>query len=140
MFQLRLLLLTLLPCAAFSQSISLPKPGPARLDGSTICLTLPQAAKVRDSLNALPLVRREARSLRTAATNYRLSADSARASYYQEVQAGLNVRVALREQKIETVRYEVAAKQWKAKARKRGLLNWLAGALVAAITYATIIY
>lgn len=132
--------MTLLPCAAFSQTISLPAPGPARLDGSTICLTLPQAAKVRDSLNALPAVRKEARSLRTAAGQYRVAATTANAAYVEQAQVAGNLRLALRESQIETVRQQLNAKQWKAKARKRGLLNWLAAAVVAAITYATIIY
>lgn len=130
--------MTLLPCAAFSQTIP-AKPGPARLDGTTICLTLPQAAKVRDSLNTLPIVRREARSWRTAAGHYRQAADSARVAYQGELTTTGNYRLALRESKIETVRQEVAAKQWKAKARKRGLLNWLGGALVVAFTYTLII-
>jgi hypothetical protein len=86
---------------------------------------LPIAAKVRDSLAVLPLARKEVRSLRTAVTNYRQAADTARAAYYKEVQSGLNVRVALREQKVETARYEGYAKEWKGKAQRRGWLNWL---------------
>jgi hypothetical protein len=136
MFKLLLLLLTLLPCAAFSQTIPAnPAPGAA-----TICLTVPAAAKVRDSLSTLPIVRREARSLRTAVGQYRQAADASNTAYVEQVQATSSVRLALRESKIETVRQEVNAKQWKAKAQRRGLFNWVAAALVAAITYATIIH
>jgi hypothetical protein len=135
MFRQLLLLLTLLPCAAFSQTIpASPAPGAA-----IICLTVPQAATVRDSLNKLPIVRRETRSLRTAVGQYRQAADAANSAYVEQVQTTSNVRLALRESKIETVRQEVAVKEWKGKARRRGLLNWLAGAFVAALTYGLII-
>jgi hypothetical protein len=136
MFKQLLLLLTLLPCAAFSQTIpASPAPGSA-----TICLTVPQAATVRDSLNKLPIVRRETRSLRTAVGQYRQAANAANTAYVEQVQATSSVRLALRESKIETVRQEVNAKEWKGKARRRGLLNWLAGALVVAISYTLIIH
>lgn len=98
----------------------------------------PQAAKVRDSLRVLPKVRKEAKAWRTAATNYRTSADTAQAAYFRELSATANTRLALREQKIETVRYEVSAKQWKEKAQRRGFWNWAAAAAVALLTVITI--
>ncbi len=108
----------------------MPAPGPS----NTICLTLPVAAKVRDSLNVLPLVRKEARNWHYAAGRYKVAADTAFAAYLKQVQASGFVRLALREQKIETVRVEVEAKEWKAKAQRRGFWNWLAGAAVLGIT------
>jgi hypothetical protein len=122
-----LLLLIALPWPAFSQT--LPAAGPS----NTVCLTLPVAAKVRDSLNALPAVRKEARSWRTAAGRYKLAADTAFESYLKQVSATGNVQLALREQKVETARQEVDAKKWKGKARRRGFWNWLAGAAVAGL-------
>jgi hypothetical protein len=92
------------------------------------------AARVRDSLRALPLVRRSASQWRTAAGRYKLAADTAFESYLKQVQANGNTQLALREQKIETVRYEVEAKKWKGKAQRRSFWGWLAGAAVAGLT------
>jgi hypothetical protein len=128
MSKLRLLLLIALPWPAFSQN--LPAPGPS----NTICLTLPVAAKVRDSLRVLPLVRKEARQSRIAAGRYKTAADTSFAAYLKQVQANGNTRLALREQKVETARYEVAAKKWKGKAQRRGFWNWLAAAAVGGLT------
>lgn len=91
------------------------------------------AAKVRDSLSVLPLVRKEARTWRYAAGRYKLAADTAFESYLKQVQANGNTRLALREQKVETARQEVSAKKWKEKARRRGFWNWLAGAAVGGL-------
>ena len=132
MFKL-LALAILLPCAAFSQTIPI-KPTSARLDGNTVCLTLPVAAKVRDSLTVLPLVRKEAYQWRKAASRYQLAADTARAAYLRQAQATANVQVALREETIDAARYQVSAKSWKAKARRRSFWNWLAAAAVGGLT------
>jgi hypothetical protein len=86
---------------------------------------VPLAAKINDSLRVLPLVRKETRSLRKAVAGYRSAADSAHASYLAQVQASINTQLALREQKIETTRARVDAKEWKGKAQRRGWLNWL---------------
>jgi hypothetical protein len=99
-----------------------------------------QAAKVRDSLTVLPKVRREARSWRTAATNYRTAADTAHAAYLRQASAMANTRLALREQKIETVRQEVKAKEWKGKARRRGFWNWAVAAVAVAVTFVSVAY
>jgi hypothetical protein len=135
MSKLKLLLLTALPYSAFSQAIKLiPPPGP------TVCMPVAQAAKVRDSLTVLPKVRREARSWRIAATNYRTAADTAQAAYLRQASAMANTRLALREQKIETVRQEVKAKEWKGKARRRGFWNWVAAAVAVAVTFVSVAY
>ena len=102
--------------------------------GATVCLTVPQAKVVRDSLNALPLVRKEARSWHQAATRYKLAADTAHSAYVAQVSAGLNLALALREQKIETTRQAVKARTWQAKAQRRSFWNWLAAAAVAGLT------
>jgi hypothetical protein len=128
MSKLRLLLLIALPWPAFSQT--LPAPGPS----NTICLPLATAAKVRDSLAVLPLVRKEAGQLRIAAGRYKLAADTAFGSYLKQVSATANVQLALREQKVEMARFETDAKKWKGKAQRRGWLNWLAGAVVTGLS------
>jgi hypothetical protein len=133
MSKLSLLLLTALPYSAFSQAIKLIPPS-----GPTVCMPVAQAAKVRDSLTVLPKVRREARSWRVSATNYRTAADTAQAAYLRQASAMANTRLALREQRIETVRQELNAKEWKAKARRRGFLNWLVAVSAAGLTLVTI--
>ena len=125
MFKLKTLLLIALPFSAFSQTT---KPAP------TVCLPLATAAKVRDSLTVLPLVRKEASQWRKAATTYKLAADTARTAYLKQAQATANLQVALREETIDAARYQVSAKSWKAKARRRSFWNWLAAAAVGGLT------
>jgi hypothetical protein len=80
---------------------------------------------MNDSLRVLPLVRKEAKHLRTAASGYQLAADTLRAAYVAQLQSNANLGLGLREQKVETVRARLDAKQWKGKAQRRGWLNWL---------------
>jgi anti-sigma-K factor RskA len=96
------------------------------------------AAKVRDSLAVLPLVRKEARQQGIAAGRYKLAADAAFESYLKQVSATGNVQLALREQKVETARYEVNAKKWKDKAQRRGFWNWLAAVAVAVVAVGSV--
>jgi hypothetical protein len=129
MSKLKLLLLIALPFSAFSQAI---KPVPPL--GATVCMPVAQAAKVRDSLNVLPLVRKEAKAWSVSAGRYKQAADTSFAAYLKQVSATSNTRLALREQQIETARQESKANEWKGKARRRGFWNWLAGAAVVGLT------
>ncbi|TDN39284.1 hypothetical protein E4631_15570 [Hymenobacter sp. UV11] len=92
-----------------------------------------QAAKVRDSLRMLPVVRREAAAYASAARRYRASADTAQAAYFWQTRSLNGVQHALWEQKAETTRQEVMVKQWKGKARRRGFWNWVTVVSVAAL-------
>jgi TPR repeat protein len=93
-----------------------------------------QAAKVRDSLRVLPIVRREAGALRKAASQYRAAADTAQAAYFWQSRSLASVQVALREEKGRTVQEHEQANNWKAKARRRGFLNWLTVVTVVVVT------
>jgi len=99
----------------------MPAPGPS----NTVCLPLATAAKVRDSLTVLPLVRKEAYQQHVAAGRYKLAADAAFDSYLKQVSATGNVQLALREQKVETARQESDAKKWKRKAKSRSVWGWV---------------
>jgi hypothetical protein len=93
-----------------------------------------QAAKVRDSLRVLPVVRREAGAWRKAAGQYRAAADTAQAAYFWQSRALAGVQVALREEKGRTVQEHEWASVWKGKARRRGFLNWLTVAVVVVVS------
>jgi hypothetical protein len=93
-----------------------------------------QAAKVRDSLRVLPLVRREAGALRKAAGQYRAAVDTAQAAYFWQSRTLAGVQVALREEKGRTVQEHERANVWKGKARRRGFLNWLTVAVVVVVS------
>ncbi len=107
-------------------------PAPAT---SSICLSIPQAAVIRDSLRALPLVRKEASAWRYAASRYKYAADTAYAAQLKQSQASANLRLVLREQRIAITQQTARADKWQAKARKRGLLNWLALGVAGGIVY-----
>jgi hypothetical protein len=97
-----------------------------------------QAAKVRDSLTVLPLVRLEAAAWRAAAVGYRSAHDSLRradaghrAAYQSEQQATAGLGNLL-------ANSETVADAWKGKARKRGLLNALLLAALGGVGYFTL--
>lgn len=116
--RLVLLLLIALPLRAFSQ-VGLAQPA------KPICFTLPQAKIIQDSLKALPLVRKSATFYQRASTHNGQQADSLRAGNIDLRNANLNLIDGLNTQKIETTRARLDAKQWKGKAIRRGVLNWL---------------
>lgn len=93
-----------------------------------------QAAKVRDSLRVLPVVRREAGSWRKAAGQYRAAADTAQAAYFWQSRSLVGMQVALREEKGRTMQEHERANSWKVKARRRGFLNWLTVAVVVLVS------
>lgn len=109
MRSLLLLLLILLPCAAFSQTTSAGK----------ICFTPQLAAQLADSLKVLPLVRGEARQWRLAAGSF-------------QAQAASTARALTDERELHALTAAEAG-EWKKKARRRGLLNWLGAAAVAGV-------
>ena len=76
-----------------------------------------QRQRLADSLATLPLVRQ-------AAWQYRLSAE--------------DYRAAVLTQRELTTDARAQATNWKARARKRGLLNYLLLALVGSLTYFSI--
>jgi hypothetical protein len=94
-------LLILAPYAGFSQTFSSGK----------LCFTPAEAARVADSLKVLPVVRAEAMQWQQASAAYLRQAASTRA--------------ALSDERQHNVLAEARAADYKKKAHRRGLLNWL---------------
>jgi len=93
-------------------------------------------------LRVLPLVRREADSLRrevdtlnVAVSGYRLTADSLRTASAANASAFRNQTVVASAQAKLTDMAVAKGEIWRRKAQKRGLLNWLGAAGITALTY-----
>lgn len=111
---------------------------PAYSSCSQITVSKPQAQRILDSLNALPLVRREAAAWATAAHGYQRAADSLgraselnRAAFLAEHESSTTKSTLLDN---ETAKYERA----QAKATRRGVLNGILAAALVAVCYLAI--
>jgi hypothetical protein len=104
-----------------------------------VCIPAVQAAKIADSLAALPLVRREASAWQQAAGHFQSAGDSLRVAYVARGAAYQKLRGALLDQQLLTANEVAIRTQWKAKARKRGWLNYgLTLLLLASVGYPTL--
>ena len=96
-----------------------------------VCLKVEQAARINDSLRVIPLLRRAVVGYRTAADSLRTADARHRAAYQSEQVATATLGVLL-------ANSETVAANWKAKARKRGLLNALLLAGLSGLGYFTL--
>lgn len=90
-----------------------------------VCLSVPQAAKIQDSLRVLPVVRREAAAWQMSSRFYQQAADSLYRSSELNLYAARAAERAFEGQQLLTQNEFAKANAWKQKARRRGLLNWL---------------
>ena len=90
---------------------------------------------MRDSLQVLPVVRREAGSWRRAAGRYRLAADTAQAAYLRQVATTESSQFAYHQQLSLTTRETLRAEDYRTKAHRRGLWNWLLAVGLGGLTY-----
>ena len=118
----KLTLAILLPYAAFSQTTP---------PISNYYVANPTA--IRDSLKALPLVRKENQSLRYAVSRYKYSADTARASYLVERGRSVLLRLAWRDQKIITATETVRADHAESKIKHMSFWGWVKAGLFAGV-------
>lgn len=100
-----------------------------------VCLTVPQAAKIQDSLRVLPLVRQEAGAWRQSSYYYKTAADSLRRANYLNLSAVRASQSAFAGQLLLTQNEAAKAEGWKQKARRRGLLNWIGLAIAGGAAY-----
>lgn len=103
-----------------------------------VCIPTRQAAKIADSLAVLPQVRQEAAAWQVAAIGYRTAADSLRAADQRHRAAYQSERVATQALTGLLGNAEAVGAGWKAKARKRGLLNALLLAGLGGLGYFTL--
>lgn len=128
---LLLSLLTLAPCVGFSQTTSAGSP-PAK-----VCFTQPEATRLRDSLQALPRVRKEARAWRLAASNFEQAAlQTAQADAAHQSEAWHYKEALVSEQRL-VVDARAKADKYKARAHRKG---WLNAALVTVATGALYLF
>jgi hypothetical protein len=100
-----------------------------------VCIPVVQAAKIADSLNVLPLVRREASAWQQAAGHFQSASDSLRVAYVARGAAYQKIRGALLDQQLLTANETAKADQWKRRAHKRGWLNILLLAALGGVVY-----
>ena len=111
---------------SFSASSQATKPLPAR----PVCLTIPEAEAVRDSLGHLPTVRREAREWQLAYLHARLAADTNAYAAWQNKLALLASQRAFAGQLLLLDGQRAKTQQFKARAHRKG---WVIAALLAGI-------
>ncbi len=100
-----------------------------------VCLSVPQAAKIQDSLKVLPVVRKEAAAWQTSSRFYQQAADSLYKASELNLSAVRAAERAFEGQQLLTQNEFAKANAWKRKARRRGLLNWIGAALVGGAAY-----
>jgi hypothetical protein len=101
----------------------------------TVCLSVPQAAKIQDSLRVLPVVRDEALAWRKASGFYQRAADSLSRANSLNLDAVRASQRSFQSQVLLTQNETAKAEGWKQKARRRGLLNWIGLALAGGAAY-----
>lgn len=120
-----ILLLGFTALTAYSQ------PGAKRPAAPIPCLTANQRQHLADSLARLPQLRR-------AAQEFRYAADTAYDAAVKAKRAATGFASALVAQQKVSTAYATERNEWKAKARRRGLLNWLFVALASGALYAAV--
>jgi hypothetical protein len=100
-----------------------------------VCLSVPQAAKIQDSLRVLPVVRQEAAAWHTSSRYFQQSADSLRRANALNLDAARASQAAFTGQRALTANETAKASAWEQKARRRGWLNYLLAAAAAGLTY-----
>ncbi|MGI4742610.1 MAG: hypothetical protein ACRYG7_46220 [Janthinobacterium lividum] len=116
--------LLLLPAASLAQ-----RPLP-------VGLSVAQAAKICDSLAVLPLVRQEAAAWHRSAAHFQSAADSLGQADVLHLRAFQAEKRALQAQAGLLREESARAAQWKHRARRRGLLNYVLLALAGGAGYA----
>ena len=94
-----------------------------------------QAARIADSLAALPLVRREATAWQATAGAYQLSVRAAWRADSLHYRAFQNVRGALQDERLVSQNEAAKFVQERHRARRRGLLNYLLTTALCGVGY-----